>query len=351
MHRWTMLGATALMPLLAGCITLADFSPDGQRVAVGTPSGTVVHDIASGGTQTVGPKGPCIAPAWSPDGRRIALFVGDPAHGFEKQSRLCIHDLTSGRTTTLPAGFGPPFAWRDDGTRFVCRAEIDGKARWVWYNLPERGITQENERAPEPLSQDNACVAYVAGTDSIVILGSDSNIHLVEGNEVQRLTTSADVIGMRVASDGRRLTWVRKGLNPRYIVASVYAYDLPSRSVRKLAFPDRIPAINPDPRRAPVSVDGAAVAPAGQRLAITVTYSTGKGGTARAVFVMGLDGAGARLVHRTDPSTQPDVELRVAWAPDGRHLTITEMRGKRTVTRLYRGDGSAVRVLSTSTWP
>ena len=54
---------------------------------------------------------------------------------------------------------------------------------------------------------------------------------------------------------------VRASPNTRYILLQIYEMDIDTRALRKLSFPDRLPAVNPDPRHAPDSLSTVVFAP------------------------------------------------------------------------------------------
>jgi Tol biopolymer transport system component len=104
------------------------FSPDGTRIVflrAGSQGCTIVTVPVSGGLPTdLAPSASCGAPAWSPDGSRIADIVLDPATNAISVRQI---DSTTGQTLeTIPAATWPSrtagalsLAWSPDGTRIA----------------------------------------------------------------------------------------------------------------------------------------------------------------------------------------------------------------------------------------
>ncbi|MCC6730638.1 MAG: PD40 domain-containing protein [Chthonomonadales bacterium] len=349
---------------LAGCVTV-DFSPDGTKLAltwgVGEGRATLgTIDLKGGEFRALAGGEDGVFPLWSPDGRYLLFQTRQ-----DGRERLRLHDVGAGSTRTIGPDLQPPYAWREDGRRFagVHRLE-DGTLEVVWYNLPEAGVTL---RAPVPFKGPAELrMVWLPGTDDLAVVGDTDgrrDIYLVEAGQAHQLTTSGDVVGLALSRDGKRLVWARKSRNPRYILLSLYAFDLASRSVTKLPFPDRVRAVNPDPRHAPESVEYVAFSPDGARLAALVTLPAapapgpGKpGGPApatgaaagkprAAIYTITMDGRGAALVYRAQGTGGPGSPVLPAWSRDGSLLGFVAVDGGQARAVVCRADGSGRRVL------
>lgn len=332
--------------LSSGCV---DFSPDGRQLVltwftgIDKPGLVMVHTDDTGFQPVPGGEGGNL-PSWSPDGKYI-LFATAP-------STISLYDVEKHRTRILGANLQPPFAWREDSQRFAAiRTREDGEQEVVWYNLPEGGITFT---APLPCKSVEKLI-WLPNTDDLVLWGADAggqNVYTLESAESKKITTTNDVIGLSLSADRKKLIWARKSKNPKYILLSIYAYDLKSHSVHRLPFPHRVPALNPNPRTNLKSVDNVIFSPGGRRLALVATFfvppAKGKSeiGEFTACYTVAMNGTNARLLRRVKSK---DMLVPPVWSHDGHQLALLWKEDKTTTLSLFQADGTGERRLLTYT--
>ncbi|HXG24762.1 MAG TPA: hypothetical protein VNJ09_09425 [Chthonomonadales bacterium] len=333
---------------LSGCV---DFSPDGRQLVLAWFTGEGRRGLAMVNADSArlkpvpGGEGGNL-PGWSPDGKYI-LFATAP-------STMSLYDVEKHRTHILGANLQPPFAWREDSKRFATiRTREDGEQEVVWYNLPEGGITFTTLLP----CKDVAKMVWLPNTDDLALLGTDAggqNVYMLESAESKKITTTNDVIGLSLSADRQKLIWARKSKNPRYILLSIYAYDLKSRSVLRMPFPHRVPALNPNPRTNLKSVDYVTFSPDGRRLVLLATFSApsvrGKPNDSEytACYSVSMTGTNARLLRRSQPTPESLFALPV-WSPDGQQLALLWREDKTTTLSLFQADGAGERRLLTFT--
>jgi len=330
-----------------------DLSPDGRQLVFRwTTEGA--HGLALINTDGTGFRAlPDSAsgrmPQWSPDGNYI-VFESDLTAG----SRTQLYDVTSQKTRTVAGDVVGPYAWREDSQWFIGYiAPEEGPSALVSYSLSENGITQ---RIPLPFDGRSVRkTIWLPQTNDAALLVSTprgQNVYLVEAAEVKKITTSDDVLSLELTEGGKTLLWARRSPNLKYILLSLYAYDLTSRSVKRLPFPQRVPALNPDPRHAPESVDHVALSPDGARLALIATFAEAPTGARqppkryRVCYSIRTDGTDARLVRRVPYAPPGGQALIPAWSRDGRMLAVLDVKaGTPSALALYNADGSGGRRL------
>jgi hypothetical protein len=256
-----------------------------------------------------------------------------------------LYNPATRKTRGVGGNLRPPFAWREDGNRFACvHDRIDGKAEIVWYNLTENGVSF---RVDLPYTVDaSAPMVWLPTTDDLAFVASDHNVYTAESGEFKKVTTSSDVLGLSLYASGKKLVWARRGPNLRYILMSVYAYDLTSRGVARLGFPDRVPALNPDPRTAPQSVDQVLFSPDGSRLLLFVTLASGKG-PRKAVYTVSMDGRHAKSIFQAPPGSTSADGLSAAWSHDSQTIALraSTSSSQSLVTASADGSNGSVRLL------
>ncbi len=337
--------------LVGGCgpssCGVIGWSPDGRKIVTAWPSSKGssvlrVVDLQTGRSSALRGVRQASCPLWSPDGRSIAYArqTGDGVGVF-------VHDTVANRSRrigTLPA---VPVVWREDSARLLTVA--DGVA--VCHSMPDGAPTWEArlpDQAQAPITQG----AWIADTDIVAFLAGN-DVWLIEGAEAAKLTTTGDVIGFAVMPGAREIIWARAGRNPRYILLSVYAMSLKERHARRLAFPKRVMAVNPNPRTGPDAVGRAAFAPDGKRMAVTCLYQRSKRSFVR-VFTMTVDGRDARQAWPPANAAQ-DAEAELfgefMFSPDGSRLAIAGAIGKQAQLHVCKPDGTGGKTLLTAPLP
>lgn len=347
--------AAALTALaLSGCVL--DFSPDGKQLVYPWLTGLAISTVDGQATHPVEGGAMSITAKWSPNGRYV-LFVTEA----DGKSEVKLYDTATRKTKPIGGNLTGPVAWREDSGWLACVHELDDGKYELWqYSVAEGGMSAHY---PVPFRPDGPMV-WLPGTNDVAVLASSGDIYTVEAGEAHRVTTSRDVIGMALAPGGKKLVWARKGPNLRYILLSLWAWDLKARNVVRLPFSERVPGLNPDPRHAPESVDWVEFAPDGRHLALLASFDqpatkASPAGGYMALFVVTMDGRQSRLVqkggritvvHRTPsmlsvPHGRGAVNLRAdvlgaAWSHDGKQLGVLYSHGDAAKLFVTDADGS-----------
>lgn len=335
---WKVLCTLALPLSLSGCAVGLDFSPDGRSIAAVTTKGLAILSV-DGRSRTPVPQGEHgVMPLWSPDGKYI-LFMTQKDDG--NMEGLHLYDVAAGTSTEIGKGYDLPLAWREDSRRFAAVHTTNAGWELVAYNLQERGVTL---RTKLPRSPNGPVMVWLPGTDDVAFLAGQNDVmdvYTAEAGEVHKITTTGDVIGLALSADRTKLLWARRGPNPKYLLMSVYAWDITDRKAVRLPLPERIPPINPDARHAPTSVEYAAFAPDGSRFALLAEFggtTPGHGdapGAYGALYSVKMDGSEAHLVCRTPIQKQGGGFMWPAWSRDGKRLAVQNMREKVLQTLLF----------------
>lgn len=307
----------------AGRLAIAWPGADGvARVAVvGVEDGSI--------TVLAGSEG-AVAPKWSPDGRYIVFFSTVTA-------RTCLFDSKRNVVMKLGGALRPPYAWREDSLRFAGVGELPtGKQVVTQHSVSERGSVLD-VGVPGRVRD----IAWAAGTDDMAVLVDQdgrTNVYLVDAGILQRVSTSDDVMGLNLMANGRHVIWPRRSRNTRYIVTSLYDYNLEARSVRRTGFSAVVPGINGSPSAGPSAVPSVSVSPTDGSVCLAAVFDRSdaarKPTRVETIYLVSADGGQARSL-RTRTLSAGDGS-RVEWSTDGRFVLLTDLTGDRSVAaRVY----------------
>ncbi len=272
----------------------------------------LVVDSESGQARSVYPgKEQLRAPAWSPDGTRLAFFrlQGDAW-------RLAVYEPASGRVrdvrlrTAKPLASGSPLVWHPDGARLLVTLRPEGwaqEARSAFLEMTEGPVVVQDSRDPF-LDWDRVRNLDRKQVPALVTVSDGAVTELAGGDALD---------GPRFAGDGSYLAYVRA--EPRrtsYKRAEGTEYSVV-----------RLPLDGGEP----VTVMGP------QERRLTLQWSEDAGGFAWAdrgnVFVRFLDADSARNLteaHRVPVSEKDTTKLSYSverWRPDGGALLVSSQKG------------------------
>lgn len=235
-------------------------------------------------------SGTVSGPVWSRDGRTLA-YIADG-------QKLIMLEMKDKKFRVLDTNAVSPAAWSRDSALFavVHQNEKGGLQARIRYRngqtfLPP--ITLPFNVVPSAFPP----VRFLTNTTNIIVAGGDggkNDLYLLDQGEVVRLTSTGDILGFAVSADGTRLRWVRASPNTHYILLQIYEMNIDTRTLRKLPFPDRLPAINPDPRHAPSSISSVIFAPGMDSFAFIVRGGPQTAANGSALWITDITG---RAVH------------------------------------------------------
>jgi Tol biopolymer transport system component len=259
------------------------WSPDGRRVAIVNDSTIYVMNADGSRDQRLVNGG---APAWSPDGRQIA-FVKSRLPTAEVY--IVNADGSGERMLTRTVGNLTP-AWSPDGQRIAFVSRRDGNLEISVINADgsgERTLTRNAWRDGNPVwSPDGRKIAFESNWQVYVI---NSN-----GSGQQRLTDNgARNFAPRWSPDGRRIAFERRVGREKYSACSrcgrastfqVYVMNADGSEARMLAQDGAEPVWSPD----------------GQKIAFKKVLRRDPTGYPRQtdIYIMNADGSGKRNLTR-----------------------------------------------------
>ncbi len=338
---WRVLQALVVVALLAvmGCgETILDWSPDGSRVVVQWPRDSQttvlrVVNVTTGAFRTLPGSSDAGVPAWSPDGR----FIAFARHSAHSRPTVCLYDVEAGSTQELLKDAHGPLVWREDSARLLAfRSDPD---RAVSLTVPDGYLTWEAQ-LPGSVLEDNAGCAWVPNTDNIIVnVGND--LWIIEGAEATRLTTTGDVIGMRLSTDGARLTWARTCKASDLAPFTLYSMSLKERSGQRLPLPLPMGRIcthrnKERPDTFPVVID-----PNSRRLVVGLKW-TGRRTFHAHLVAMRLDGSDQRAVATIGPD---EFAISPSFSPAGRRLAFIVGSKNRIRLVVANADGTGCRTV------
>lgn len=362
------LGLGLLTLSMLGCIGIS-FSPDGTKLAFpwGNKSelGISVYDLGTHQVKVLPSSKDSILPIWSPRGDHILWFGG------QQSETLYIANPTTGKQREVAkAAVGA--VWSTNGEKLAFLERLENRAESVvWYEV-DSGRRAGSIQIPKDVTPDVllSWPVWLPATQGVAFVGGSntgSDVYIAEFGEVRKVTTTGDVVGFGISQDRAYLQWARKSRNPRYILLSLYRYNLNLRSVERLPFPERISEINPNPKTGPKELESVFFSPDLKRLilllksegskanAIKVTTRSGKGSRPTLItfpedihvmMAIGVDGIGPRQIAKWRDAGSGSKEFYwPTFSPDSKQIALLHSGAKTNDVLLMNADGSNRRVI------
>ena len=270
-----------------------DWSPDGTRIAwTNGVSDSVITVVALAGGESVTLKAPGLAfsPAWSPDGRKIAVAVGNPAFIF---GTGYFGNAGASALWVVPLdGVGPTRLTSDSSLNVSPQWSPDGHdLYWVSDREGSRDVYRQRLRA---------------GTTA---LGSP-----------QRITTGADAQGLSVSRGGARMAYSRLTT-----WSSIWSIPVPVHGAVSIRGARQITTGNETTEDVDVSPDGR-----------WLVFDSDRGGNPD-LYVMPAAGGEARQI-----TTDPAGDFSGDWSPDGRRIVFHSLRNGSRDIYTVNADGTGL---------
>ena len=307
------------------------------------------------------------APAWSPDGRRIAYLS---RRDDTKDLHVVNADGSGERRLTRDATNTATPAWSPDARTLAFESARDGTTGVYAVNADGSGQRRlaRDGRAPA-WSPDGRTIAFFSGS-KLYLMNADGSEHLA----LTKPGTGAWRPSRAWSPDGRKLAFLGVGDCGQFCF-NLYVVNSNGSGLRNLTSKlaprnsDRGPAFDltwsPDGRKLAfvrhgtafgkpiyvVNADGSGLrnltprpqgantrpawSPNGRKLA----FVSDRDGNSE-VYVMNADGSGQRNLTR-----KPAYDADPAWSPDGRKLAFVSNRDGRYQVYVMNADGSGQRLV------
>ena len=311
-----------------GQVVDAVWSPDAGSIAYVRGDSVVVRELASGAERPIVGGLGLFLPAWSPDGRWIAVTQG--AVGFVYGGRF-LGDLGPARIILVPAAGGEPIeiagggslnidpTWRTsrellfvsnrDGARDIYRQPIGGDGR---PDGPPLRLTTGLNAHTASVAADGSALAYATFVETVNIW----SLPAAPGTEaaLRQVTAEQQIIeGFDISSDGRWLVFDSNRDGSQRIFRMPLAGG-PVQRLTEGTWDDFLPRFSPDDSRIAFH-----------------SYRLGE----RKLFTMSPDGGAV-----TQLTTWPGQHLQVDWAPDGKAFVYEHRLNRINSIRVAYDGGS-----------
>ena len=275
-------------------------------VHVMNPDGSGQRRLTNGGMPGCGQEG---GPAWSPDGRRIALTAG---------STILVFNADGSGRRTLSGGWAP--SWSPDGREIAFVSEPPGGLRVMNADgSGKRELTHDpavSAVSAPAWSPDGQRVAFVANEEIYVVNADGSGQRRLTRNGVQFRAPVWSPDERRIAFESNWQLWI------------VNADGSGQRQLTRKGAHNFNPAWSPDGTRIAFE--------RGRRQRSPCSWCAGLWGYD--VYVMNADGSGPKRLARG--ASQPH------WSPDGRKIAFVSQRNGNEDIWLMNADGSGQRNLT-----
>lgn len=325
-----------LLCLGAGSGFAQAFSPDGTQILFPRydAQGVAVQVIASvngANPIEIPDSSGALAAKWSPNGKYVVFG------NAQREARL--YTVKTGKTRLIARNVEPPFAWREDSASFAGIQVVSDKKTGLESRRLCRFDRDGYPMGAVPLGNVQlapfAPLYWVPSTDELMFMTNEQgsvNAYLTDSKDFRKVSSSNDLIGMGRVGNTQHVIWARRGPNLRYILMTLYQFNAALSSVTRLNFPERIPAMNPDPHHAPDSLFNVRFSPDGSRLVVIARVTEGQKSLYHA-YTMRVDGSEVYLLDKY--ATPPDFLYN--WSPNGAQLTW--MWKSKLMTGNYDGTG------------
>jgi serine/threonine protein kinase/Tol biopolymer transport system component len=303
-------------------------SPDGRWIAFRSEregGGIYIASVEGGPVRRIADVG--YNPAWSPDGRELAVAtegIVDPAMRKDVSKILRI-DVATGRSRTLVGDDGVQPSWSPHGWRIAYWGVPIGSARRILWTVPADGgtpskVLDDGAQNWNPVwSPDGAWLYFGSdrsGSLNLWRLPIDEQSGEVQGDP-QPVTTPSTASGFwSLSRDGNHI---------------LYAANESKSNVERFPFDPvglQVTGGAEAVTRGSHSIRSCAVSPDGSRIAFHAALP------AEELFVAGIDGSG--LKQLTDDGFK---NRQPVWSPDGRRLLFYSNRGGGYEAWIMNADG------------
>jgi len=312
------------------------YSPDGERIAFRSQregGGLFVMGATGESPQRVSDDG--FDPAWSPDGARLIYAtenVDDP-YGRDTISQLWVLDVRAGEKRLLHRGDAVDPSFSPSGDRVVFWAAISG-IRDIWTISAEGGepqsVTNDTHTDWNPFfSSDGRTLFFISdrnGRPNLWRVPIEEASGRVLGEPVPVTAGSTPIDNASISSDGQRVTFAAQSTSTEFL---------------RLGFDPTSEQVTGEPITVYASTNSLfqfEVSPDGRRLAFRT------GAPKEDIVVMDMDGTGRRRL--TDDAFR---DRGPVWTSDGAWLVFYSNRGGPYDLWRMRSDGTAARRLTAAT--
>jgi len=295
-RRLTRFGQDSVNPIASGTapITGFDWSPDGTRIAFtsgSSASSLTIVPLGGGTPVTMAIPGESSAPAWSPDGRTVAIVAGNVQFVF---GAGYFGNVGASAIWLIPLdGSSPTALTSDHATSVSPQWSPDGRSLfWISDRDGARDVYQQRVR-----------------TD------------MTPAGEPRRVTTGVGAQGLSLSRHGMRMAYSR--LN---IWTGIWSLPVPARGPVSIRGATPVSTGNETTEDIDVSPDGH-----------WLVFDSDRSGNSE-LYVMPAGGGEARQI--TD---HPAGDFSGDWSPDGRRVAFHSLRNGNRDIYTVEADGTGLR--------
>ena len=327
------IGVAALItiPMLTNFVSISSaqvWSPDSASIAIeGNIVKLVVIDKLMNSDNTGSPidsieyplLGAVKSIAFSSKGTIVAYVTND--------GNLMLLASVGGTPVQLEKNIVSPIVWSPDDKMLGCVRSVDkGGLEYRSISI-EGGVSAKSALPFTQMSLGSTSISWVPNTDNVILAGGDgskSDLYLIEQGQVVPLTMNGEVQGFGVSKSGETVRWAQKSRNTHYILMSIYDTNIAKRTATKLDFPDRLAAVNPEPKHSVDRVKYVVFSPDLSRIAFSTTENTQKK-TKNVLWGVDIMGGGVQMFGRWEMPWNP---IEIVPSTSGEKIVISPPNSK-----------------------